>query len=90
MQILDIQKPKKEETINSIFSGKTVVITGTMALSRGEIQDILERHGAKITKSVSKKTDFVVYGKDAGSKFDKAKKIGVKLLSEEEMFDAFR
>jgi len=90
IQILDIQKPKKEETINSIFSGKTVVITGTMALSRGEIQDILERHGAKITKSVSRKTDFVVYGKDAGSKFDKAKKIGVKLLSEEEMFDAFR
>ncbi len=90
IQILDIQKPKKEETINSIFSGKTVVITGAMALSRGEIQDILERHGAKITKSVSKKTDFVVYGKDAGSKFDKAKKIGVKLLSEEEMFDAFR
>ena len=90
IQILDIQKPKKEETIDSIFSDKTVVITGTMALSRDEIQDILERHGAKITKSVSKKTDFVVYGKDAGSKFDKAKKIGVKLLSEEEMFDAFR
>ena len=90
IQILDIQKPKKEETIDSVFSDKTVVITGTMALPRDEIQDILERHGAKITKSVSKKTDFVVYGKDAGSKFDKAKKIGVKLLSEEEMFDAFR
>jgi len=90
IQILDIQEPKKEQIIDSIFSGKTVVITGTMALSRGEIQEILERHGAKITKSVSKKTDFVVYGKDAGSKFDKAKKFGVKLLSEEEMFDAFR
>jgi len=89
-QILDIQKPKKEEKIDSVFSGKTVVITGTMAQSRGEIQKLLEKHGAKVTKSVSKKTDFVVYGKDAGSKYDKAKALGVTLMSEEEMFGAFR
>jgi len=89
-QILDIQKPEKEHTINSIFTGKTVVITGTMAQSRDEIRDILEHHGAKVTKSVSSKTDFVVYGKDAGSKFDKAKNLGVNLLSEEEMFNALR
>jgi DNA ligase (NAD+) len=89
-QILDIQKPEKEHIINSIFSGKTVVITGTMALSRDDIQDLLEHYGAKVTKSVSSKTDFVVYGKDAGSKFDKAKSLGVSLLSEEEMFNAFR
>ncbi|MFK5881843.1 MAG: NAD-dependent DNA ligase LigA [Sulfurospirillum sp.] len=89
-QILEIQKPKKEEIVDSIFNGKTVVITGTMARPRDEIQNLLEQHGAKVTKSVSKKTDLVVYGKDAGSKFDKARNLGVTLMSEEKMFDALR
>ncbi len=88
--ILDIKKPKKEEKIDSVFNDKTVVITGAMSKPRGEIQHLLEIHGAKVTKSVSKKTDFVVYGKDAGSKYDKAMNLGVALMSEEEMFDAFR
>ncbi len=88
--ILDIKKPKKEEKIDSVFNDKTVVITGTMSKPRGEIQHLLEIHGAKVTKSVSKKTDFVVYGKDAGSKYDKAVDLSVTLMSEEEMFDAFR
>ena len=89
-QILEIQKPKVEEKIDSIFSGKTVVITGTMSKSRGEIQKLLEKHGAKVTKSVSKKTDFVVYGEDAGSKYDKAQSLGVALINEEEMLNALR
>ncbi len=87
-QILEIRKPKKVEKIDSVFSGKTVVITGTMSKPRGEIQKLLEKYGAKVTKSVSKKTDFVVYGEDAGSKYDKALSLGVKLMSEEEMLDA--
>jgi DNA ligase (NAD+) len=87
-QILEIKKLEKKEKIDSLFSGKTVVITGAMSKPRGEIQELLEKHGAKVTKSVSKKTDFVVYGEDAGSKYDKAQSLGVKLLSEKEMFDA--
>ncbi len=90
MQILSVQKPKSEHMIESIFSAKTVVITGAMAQPRDKIQELLEKHGAKVTKSVSKKTDFVIYGKDAGSKYAKAKELGVNLMSEEEMFSAFR
>ncbi len=89
-QILEIQEPKIEEKIDSIFSGKTVVITGTMSKPRGEIQKLLEKHGAKVTKSVSKKTDFVIYGEDAGSKYDKAQSLGVALMNEEEMLGALR
>jgi DNA ligase (NAD+) len=56
-----------------------------MSQSRGEIKKLLESRGAKVTGSVSKKTDFVIYGEDAGSKYDKAVELGVKLLSEEQM-----
>ncbi len=90
-KIIELQlivKPKeleKLETIESIFSGKVVVVTGSMSQSRGEIKKLLEKYGAKVTGSVSKKTDFVVYGEDAGSKYDKAVSLGVETLSEEEM-----
>jgi DNA ligase (NAD+) len=72
---------------NSEFSGKTVVLTGTMSQPRSKIKELLESLGAHVTNSVSKKTDYVIYGKDAGSKYDKAKKLGVPLLSEEEMWE---
>ncbi|MDA7848135.1 NAD-dependent DNA ligase LigA [Sulfurospirillum sp.] len=90
IELQDIVKPKeleKLETIESIFSDKVVVVTGSMSKSRGEIKTILESYGAKVTGSVSKKTDFVIYGEDAGSKYDKAISLGVKTLSEEEMRD---
>ncbi len=86
IQILDIQLPKKVEKIDSIFTNKTVVITGSMSKPRDEIKSILEKYGAKVTNSVSKKSDFVIYGKDAGSKYDKALSFGVKTLSEDEMW----
>ncbi|WP_024955354.1 NAD-dependent DNA ligase LigA [Sulfurospirillum arcachonense] len=73
------------EVIESIFNGKTVVVTGTMSQSRTEIKALLERYGAKVVGSVSKKTDFVIFGEDAGSKYDKAQSLGVRTLSEEEM-----
>ncbi len=88
IQLQDIVKPKeleKQETIDSVFSGKVVVITGSMSQSRGEIKKLLENYGAKVTGSVSKKTDFVIYGEDAGSKYDKAVSLGVEVLSEEKM-----
>jgi DNA ligase (NAD+) len=70
---------------DSRFVGKTFVFTGTLTkFTREEAGMIVKAKGGKATTSVSKKTDFVVVGEDAGSKFDKAKSLGVKTLTEEE------
>jgi len=67
----------------SIFNGKTVCVTGTLELmTRKQIKEYLARLGANVTGSVSKKTDFLICGRDAGSKLDKANQLGVKVLSE--------
>ncbi|MBU3133644.1 NAD-dependent DNA ligase LigA [Clostridium gasigenes] len=79
--------PKYEEKkiISSPFEGKTVVVTGTLkSYSRGEIKSKLEMLGAKVSGSVSKKTDYVVAGEEAGSKLIKANDLGVRVLTEEE------
>ncbi|MCR4998941.1 MAG: NAD-dependent DNA ligase LigA [Lachnospiraceae bacterium] len=69
-----------------VFSGKTVVITGTLpTLGRKEAQELLEKNGAKVTGSVSKKTDYLLAGEAAGSKLDKAVSLGIPVLSEEEI-----
>jgi DNA ligase (NAD+) len=84
--ILEPKEPlKREEAKENPFKGKTVVLTGTMSESRGAIKEILEALGAKVSGSVSKKTDFLIYGEDAGSKYDKAESLGVRTLSENEM-----
>jgi len=54
-------------------------------VSRGVVKEMLEKLGAKVSGSVSKKTDFVVYGEDAGSKLAKAESLGVTTLTEDEM-----
>jgi len=65
------------------LAGKTFVITGTLpTLSRDEAKDKLEEAGAKVAGSVSKKTDCVVAGAEAGSKLDKAQALGVKVVDE--------
>jgi len=56
-----------------------------MSESRDVIKEMLEELGAKVASSVSKKTDFVIYGEDAGSKYDKAVDLGVSVLTEKEM-----
>jgi len=84
--ILEPKAPEqKEEAKENPFKGKTVVLTGTMSESRGKIKEMLEALGAKVSGSVSKKTDYVIYGEDAGSKYDKAVSLGVKTLTEDEM-----
>ncbi|EOU1466367.1 NAD-dependent DNA ligase LigA [Clostridium perfringens] len=76
---------EKKEVLESPFMGKTVVVTGTLEnYSRTSIKEKLESLGAKVSVSVSKKTDFVIAGEAAGSKYDKAKSLGVTILSEEE------
>jgi DNA ligase (NAD+) len=70
---------------NSYFSGKTVVLTGTLAsMGRKEATTMLEDVGAKVTGSVSKATDCVIAGTEAGSKLDKAQALGIQVLNEDE------
>ena len=82
--ILKPVSPVKREAEENPFKGKSVVITGSMSVPRDTIKAILEELGAKVASSVSKKTDYVVYGEDAGSKYDKAVELGVTLLTESE------
>lgn len=77
-------EPVKKVAVENPFKGKTVVVTGAMSVSRDVIKGMLEDLGAKVASSVSKKTDFVIYGEDAGSKYDKAVELGVTLLTERE------
>ena len=78
--------PEETESIpDNYFKDKTVVLTGTLAhYTRSEFTKKLQSLGAKVTSSVSGKTDYVIYGQDAGSKYAKAQKLGVPLLTEEE------
>ncbi|MFA7083880.1 MAG: NAD-dependent DNA ligase LigA [Arcobacteraceae bacterium] len=85
-KLFNFIKPTVEEKIEvkeNIFKGKTVVLTGTMSKSRGIIKKELEALGAKVASSVSKSTHYVIYGEDAGSKYDKAVELGVVTLTEE-------
>jgi DNA ligase (NAD+) len=66
------------------LSGKTVVFTGTISVPRGEAKTAVEKAGGKVTDSVSRKTDYVVAGDQPGSKLDKARGLGISILSEEE------
>lgn len=67
------------------FTGKTVVLTGTLTgMTRDEAKEAIEKRGGKVSGSVSKKTDFLVAGEEAGSKLTKAQELGVKVLTEAE------
>ena len=78
-------KGRKKER-GTKLAGKTFVLTGTLAkYSRDEAKKMIEDAGGKVTGSVSKKTDYVVAGADAGSKLDKAKELGVAVIDEQEM-----
>ncbi|MDC9594118.1 NAD-dependent DNA ligase LigA [Xenorhabdus sp. IM139775] len=74
------------DEVDSPFAGKTVVLTGSLSrLSRDEAKDKLTASGAKVTGSVSKKTDLVIAGEAAGSKLAKATELGIPVIDEEEM-----
>jgi DNA ligase (NAD+) len=83
VRILDAEKPKTDTAV----AGRTVVFTGTLEkMTRDEAKAMAERLGAKVSGSVSKKTDYVVAGPGAGSKLAEAKKHGVAVLTEDDWF----
>jgi DNA ligase (NAD+) len=83
---LDLTEPQPElAATDGKLTGKTLVVTGTMVrYKRDEIEQLITQHGGRAASSVSKKTDFVVAGAEAGSKLDKAQTLGVKVLNEDE------
>jgi DNA ligase (NAD+) len=77
---------ERAETPQGPFTGKAFVITGTHpTMSRSQIEDFIQQHGGRVTGSVTKKTDYLVVGEDAGSKLAKAQELGVKQLSEADL-----
>ena len=84
VRVLDAEIAGGED---SIFAGKVVVFTGTLSIARPEAKARAEMLGAKVTDSVSKKTDYVVVGEEAGSKAKKALELGIRILSEQEFKD---
>ncbi|WP_456272584.1 NAD-dependent DNA ligase LigA [Bacillus sp. AK031] len=79
-------KPVKAEDIDSYLAGKTVVLTGKMEqLGRNEAKQKVEGLGGKVTGSVSKKTDLLIAGEDAGSKLSKAQELGIEIWDEEKL-----
>ncbi|GAA9788332.1 NAD-dependent DNA ligase LigA [Helicobacter pylori] len=89
--LFDLLNPKnsdmaeEKQKSSSVFSDKTIVLTGTLSKPRQEYAQTLENLGAKISSSVSTKTDFLIVGENAGSKLALAKKHGVSVLNEEEL-----
>ena len=78
----------KAKEASHIFDGKTFVVTGTLEnYSRTEIEDLLVSHGAKVSSSVSAKTNYVLSGLNAGSKSSKAEELNITILSEQELLD---
>jgi DNA ligase (NAD+) len=90
IELIQPKPPQKEEIKETPLTGKTVVLTGEMRLPRAKIKELLEKAGAHVSSSVSKKTDYVFYGEDPGSKYDKAKQLGVTLLPEEKLWEMLK
>ena len=81
-----MQLSVEKKVISAAVAGKTFVLTGTFpSLSRDQAKDLLEKAGAKVAGSVSKKTDYVVAGTDAGSKLSKAEELGITVIDEQKL-----
>ena len=78
---------KQAVSASSFFAGKKVVLTGALSFSRTEATKMLEEAGAEVVSSVSKNTDYVVAGDDAGSKLQKATALGIEILNEQQFLE---
>ena len=77
--------------VDSRFEGKTFVLTGTLStLKRAEAKALIEKYGGKASGSVSKKTAYVLAGEEAGSKLDKARSLGIEIITEEQFLDMIK
>lgn len=86
LEFLNPEKPKQKESKK--LQGKVFVVTGTLSrFKRSEIKQKIEDNGGKATSSVSKNTDFVLAGEDPGSKLEKARQLGIKVISEDEFIE---
>jgi DNA ligase (NAD+) len=75
----------EKKIISNKLAGKTFVITGTLkSMHRNEAKELIEKFGGRTTDNVSSKTSYVIVGEDPGTKYDKAKKLNIPILSEEE------
>lgn len=94
-QTIDLIEKLKQAGVNTVyetdenedlrFEGKTFVLTGSLdSFTRDEASDLIEKHGGKVSSSVSKKTSYVLAGEEAGSKLTKAQNLGVAIISEDE------
>lgn len=81
---------QESSALSDNLKGMTFVLTGTLEhYTRPEMSELIEKHGGKVSSSVSKNTSFVLAGAEAGSKLDKAKALGVKIISEEDILKMF-
>ena len=86
LPLLEIILPKSKDKEGSKLSGLQIAITGKLiSMSRDELKDILLENGAKVTSSISKNTNYLVAGENAGSKLTKAKELDVKILEENDI-----
>lgn len=84
-------KPLEVKAKEGMFLGKTFVLTGTLpTMSRKEASALIEQNGGKTSSSVSKKTDYVLAGEDAGSKLIKAQSLGITIISEDELLEMLK
>jgi DNA ligase (NAD+) len=81
-----MEKGQGRHVTSAEFSGKQFVLTGKLAtLTRDEAKALVEAHGGRVTSSVSKKTDYVIAGEDAGSKLEKAQELGLRIINEDQL-----
>ena len=86
-----IQEEEIIEVKDNYFKGKKIVLTGSLeTFSRNELSEILTKLGADVVSSVSKATDLVIVGKEAGSKLDKAKILNIELMDEEKLLKTLK
>jgi DNA ligase (NAD+) len=91
LQFVGKKKSDRAIAINPNIAGKIFVVTGTLpTLKRDEAKDLIKFAGGKVTDSVSKKTNYLVVGEEAGSKLEKAQSLGVECISEEDLLNLIK